>query len=270
MSAQKSEPDWRKGELAARLVLLEEGYEHLADVNLDDFAQLRGVTVRDLALTGCEGRLVRRGKTAILSVSSSINLPTRRRFVIAHELGHFELHEHLSNLDLVQCDAAVISQRYNLGPEKEANVFAAELLMPHAVWSKMVDVPEPSLEVVGRLANRFQVSLTAAAIRFCKLTNDRCCCVFVRNGIVNWVVPSNTFGYWIDDGVKALPQSLAHNFFRKRSVPDEPQFVASSAWLDKAESGLQEIQEDLRKIADDASLSLLWIPSEPRGEEDDG
>lgn len=54
--------------------------------------------------------------------------PTRQRFTIAHELGHLALHQDHGNI--VDFRNSIFN--YNLSNEKEieANVFAAELLMP--------------------------------------------------------------------------------------------------------------------------------------------
>ncbi len=60
--------------------------------------------------------------------------PPRRRFTIAHELGHWRLHRHAD--DGVYCRASAIdadddADRPPLPPrEEEANTFAAALLMP--------------------------------------------------------------------------------------------------------------------------------------------
>ena len=60
--------------------------------------------------------------------------PARRRFTIAHELGHWRLHRHGD--EAVYCrssvvDSDVVSARPALpAPEEEANAFAAAVLMP--------------------------------------------------------------------------------------------------------------------------------------------
>jgi len=124
----------------------------------------------------------------------------------------------------------------------------------------MVDVPEPSLEVsagsrtVFRSASQQLPPLLQADKRplLLHLRQER---------IVNWSRKQN-LRYWIDDGVKACPD-LAHNFFRKRSVPDEPQ-LSESAWLDKPRVASGD-PRDLRKIADDASLSFSGSPPNREG-----
>jgi IrrE N-terminal-like domain len=60
--------------------------------------------------------------------------PPRRRFTIAHELGHWQLHRHGG--DGVYCRSSVVDTDDTEGsaslaePEEEANAFAAAVLMP--------------------------------------------------------------------------------------------------------------------------------------------
>lgn len=184
--------DVARGERAARAVLSELGIAHPTETLVDNIAYLRGALVRDVPLHGAQGRLVRLGRQATISVSTSVTYPPRRRFVIAHELGHLEIHRHVNQLEA--CDESKISELYDLGTEREANAFASELLMPTALWSRRVDVQRPTLELVSTLADEFQVSFLAAAIRFVKLCPERCCAVLSQRGRVGWAAYGPEFG----------------------------------------------------------------------------
>lgn len=62
----------------------------------------------------------------ILGVNA-LHHPNRRRFTIAHELGHYFLHRHLGDFE----DTILFRKDKQLNPrEFEANEFAARLLMP--------------------------------------------------------------------------------------------------------------------------------------------
>lgn len=94
--------------------------------------------------------------------------PVRKRFTIAHELGHFFLHlaggegEFIDDADNfripVEPDAAWTKERRE---EWEANVFAAALLMDEALVRKVW----PEIRDVEGMARWFQVSQQAMAIR---------------------------------------------------------------------------------------------------------
>lgn len=254
--------DVARGEHAARVVLSELGIAHPTEVALDNIAYLRGALVVDMPLRGAQGRLLRLGTNATISVSSSIAYPQRRRFVIAHELGHLEIHRHVNQLEA--CDESKINELYDMGTEREANAFAGELLMPTALWRKRTDVRRPNLEVVAALADEFQVSFTAAAIRFVKLCPERCCVVFSQRGRVYWAAYSPDFGYRIEQRVKLDSYTLASDYFIKGNVTNRPETVSASAWINGPRIRSDEVlTEHCRPLPSlEAVLSLLWIPSD--------
>jgi Zn-dependent peptidase ImmA (M78 family) len=85
----------------------------------------------------------------------------RRRFTIAHEIGHFVLHPERQRAER---GGAVNSGMRS--QEREADRFAAELLMPeHLVRHAVVQVGAD----VGRLAERFEVSEAAMRVRLSRL-----------------------------------------------------------------------------------------------------
>ncbi|MGD0991728.1 MAG: ImmA/IrrE family metallo-endopeptidase [Gemmatimonadales bacterium] len=80
---------------------------------------------------GCSGVLVRTGKTAQIGVQFHHH-PNRQRFTIAHELGHYCLHEGGTYVDR-STTARFRKDESGSGTEieeREANQFAAALLMP--------------------------------------------------------------------------------------------------------------------------------------------
>src|SRR5206468_12398306 len=91
----------------------------------------------------------------------------RQRFTLAHEFGHLVMrhHEHpvrdLSFLNQRHRDPEVIAWEPADPMEVEANQFAAELLMPAALFRK--DWEKNSNP--GRLAARYEVSVEAARWR---------------------------------------------------------------------------------------------------------
>jgi Zn-dependent peptidase ImmA (M78 family) len=98
--------------------------------------------------------------------------PVRRRFTIAHELGHYELHRTQSEL-FVDKKTLYRNQDSSTGEfkkEKEANAFAAAILMPKFLIDREVNklgyVNEAS---VKKLADAFKVSQQAMTIRLTKL-----------------------------------------------------------------------------------------------------
>src|SRR5690242_12696625 len=60
---------------------------------VEDIAMDNGVLCLEAELTGCLARLVRKGKSGIIRTKAGIREEGRKRFAIAHELGHWFLHE---------------------------------------------------------------------------------------------------------------------------------------------------------------------------------
>lgn len=113
----------------------------------------------------------------IIGVNSNHH-PNRQRFTVAHELGHLLLHEgeavHIDRVDRgfqINRRSQQSSQGIDI-QEKEANLFAAELLMPVRFLDTdlaelgIVDLLESEGEgSLHRLAQRYQVSPQALTFR---------------------------------------------------------------------------------------------------------
>lgn len=87
--------------------------------------------------------------------------PNRQRFTVAHEIGHFVLHRQKAEMDGgIQDDEFY---RALSGPlERQANQFAADLLMP---WPLVRQLQAQGVVALPDLARRLQVSRQALAIR---------------------------------------------------------------------------------------------------------
>jgi Zn-dependent peptidase ImmA (M78 family) len=119
------------------------------------------------------GLLYRTAGTAPVIGVNSNNPKVRQRFTIAHELGHLSLHdghdlilERLIRLNFRDATSSTASDE----EEIEANHFAAELLMPHDFLRNSLGIllqgrPLSDLELVRRLARRFEVSQPAMEYR---------------------------------------------------------------------------------------------------------
>lgn len=97
----------------------------------------------------------------------------RQRFTIAHELGHFLLHEgitnHVDRSYRVNFRSAESSQATNV-EEIEANYFAASILMPkHMLDARNAEEALDNDAMVGALAREFHVSRLAMSLRLANL-----------------------------------------------------------------------------------------------------
>jgi Zn-dependent peptidase ImmA (M78 family) len=150
-----------------------------APIPVEEIARGEGaeVTVRHFN-NEVSGILLRNGSQVIIGVERD-QPPTRKRFTVAHELGHLMLHEGQE----VRVDTAF---RINLrSPESstaedveeiESNAFAAALLMPETfikqdVKSFILDIDDAAQ--IEALARRYQVSAQAMTLRLVNLLARR-------------------------------------------------------------------------------------------------
>jgi Zn-dependent peptidase ImmA (M78 family) len=135
-------------------------------------AKKEGLDIRLEPLqSNLSGFLYRHQNQAIIG-ANSLQARARQRFTIAHELGHFLLHEdeqlHVDRSPYFRLRSDLASQGVD-SAEIEANRFAAELLMPRAMVDSDLKAPDPvdvlDDEFVARLARRYGVSTQAMTLR---------------------------------------------------------------------------------------------------------
>lgn len=125
-----------------------------------------GVSIRESPLDGCDGWCLTVDNRSIIRINSNQSLG-RKRFTLAHELGH-----------LILGVPSVVGETYeemlssNSAEERRVNDLASELLMPRSVVQSAL----PEVTVVAgdlkKLAKRANVSDLAATIRVCNLATE--------------------------------------------------------------------------------------------------
>lgn len=120
--------------------------------------------------------------------NNSMQSKGRINYTLAHELGHYLLHR-LDYPGGIECgEQDMVRWDSTFGQiEHEANVFAANLLMPLDDYRKQID-PKIAidLDMIGHCADRYEVSLIAAVLRWIEYT-ERCAVLVVsRDGFILW------------------------------------------------------------------------------------
>lgn len=144
-------------------------------VRIERIARDLGIEIRSGDLGDVSGLLVRKGEAAIIGVNST-QMRQRQRFTIAHELGHFLLHEglehHVDHDYRINFRSDLSSKATNVD-EIEANFFAASILMPKQFLDELaaheaIADDEKSAE----LAKLFDVSRHAMSLRLANLYEE--------------------------------------------------------------------------------------------------
>lgn len=145
-------------------------------IKIEEIARMRGIKVMPYPLgDDVSGLLAIQDGEATIGYNQ--NEPkVRKRFTIAHELGHYELHRDKSDL-FVDKQFIYRSEQSGNTPinqmmEQEANAFASAILMPTDQLRKAVRESNLDLvneEAIKELAKKFEVSTTAMSIRISSL-----------------------------------------------------------------------------------------------------
>jgi hypothetical protein len=90
--ASREEREWWP-RLKAREIVKNLKISHPSELSIEDIAWTQGALVKEGGLSGCDARLVHTPgvSPAILRVRKHLSPPGKRRFAIAHELGHLKL-----------------------------------------------------------------------------------------------------------------------------------------------------------------------------------
>lgn len=122
------------------------------------------------------GSIQKEGEKFVIYVNSK-HSPARKRFTIAHEIGHFLLHsdklETKEHIDQVRRPVLMRSKtskanKEELNMERDADEAAASILMPEAEFKKIWT----ESKTVAEIAEIFNVSESAATVRAGKLLNQ--------------------------------------------------------------------------------------------------
>lgn len=230
-----------------------------ADIDIETIVWHEGrLRVKVGGLTNSEGRLVATQRGGIIRVASKHNLG-RFRFTVAHELGHYLLHPRkIHDKDISKADLTVWNDATE---EAEANVFAAEFLMPKVLFEPHCR-GEPSIGKLQNVAKEFRTSLTATAFQFYRYTREPVAIV-LSNG---WSM--KRFFPFRDEGSPRIrfgdvsPDSAAGERLAERDQdPGRMVRVPASAWLEGFDDRPEvDIWEDSRYLKHyDLTLTILWI-----------
>ncbi len=236
------------------------------------------VAIRDLETEGFEAALV----TDLLKASGAILVAAnrsrqRRRFSIAHELGHFLIPLHLPPADgTLLCSAAHLSMQNvqhadrRRRMEAEANRFAALLLMPPpALRAALHQVRRLSLNDIVRLAARFDVSKEAMA-RACVDYSREAIAVIVaregrvlrcyrRDGLFHWIAPAS--------GQPVPAGSIGNNRLPQGTI-SAIESCEPELWLGLRDASMVAAMTE-QVLWQRSGFALILLNAELRDEEDD-
>lgn len=221
-----------RGTLCARKLLNDCGIVDPSKVSLETFIYARGAMLKVAPIDNSLGRIVFGGYKACITISSHIRQKSKRRFVAAHELGHFEMHKNRSTL-LVDNELTLLDWYRSGTHEREANCFAAELLMPTELMLSSCRGQKFSRDLLTELADRFSTSLTATAYKYQDLNLHPIAIILCQNRKIEKYYKPNDFPftYLPPYGFDVPVDTVAGDFFYKGLKSHDTEVVYASEWF---------------------------------------
>lgn len=229
-----------------------------SQIDLEAMAFDLGAEVVYRPLGGCEARLVARGDRAIISLNASSN-GGRQRFSLAHELAHW-INDRQSGLYL--CAKEDLEPKDNGAKvvEARANEFASQLILPNYLVDPRLKRQAATLDTASTLSAEFSTSLTAAAIKLVRRTNEPACLVCHSQTNLVWHRRSTRFpsDYYLRSELHEETDAF-QIVFRGTSGKSRVKTEPGNYWINHREAGRLEVTSQSVRLPDGTVLSMISV-----------
>ena len=245
--------------MTADNLIKELGISEPADIDIEAIAQYCSATIVYEKLTGCEARIVGNADRAIITVNRE-SRRGRQRFSAAHELGHWM--QDRNRVGFACTNTLFRSQWGSINPEKAANEFAADLLLPHTIFGRYSYASPITLDAVRKLAMIFETSLAATAIRLVQHGSFPAMVIYLTQGIRKWCVAGPDVPSALSPRETPSRNTIAGELLRGGNASLKPESVQADGWITHPRSEWYELMEDSVRFRDGSILTLLWWKNE--------
>jgi Zn-dependent peptidase ImmA (M78 family) len=244
---------------AAERILQSLGIKVPQEIDLDAIAWIQGAVVNYRPLDGCEARILGSARKAVISVNSR-SPERRRRFSLAHELGHW--HHHRGRV--LFCGKEDIGNFANdaLNPERQADTFASDLILPnYLLVPRIQKLKRVTLAAVREMSHEFCASLTATLLKM-TLSNQFPIMIacYSKTGRRWFERAPMIQPFWLP--VRALDRLTfaADMLFNGAAEENFPRKMPADAWFDFKGSDRFEVTEQSFLLPDEELLTVLMLP----------
>jgi len=246
---------------AAENVLKELGISEPQEIDLEAIAWHLGAPIKICRLDGCEAQITGYRGRAIIRVDCSKS-HRRRRFSIAHELGHW--HHHRNRMLVCRSDEIGSKREGVPWTERVADGYATDLMLPHYLFDPAAkQYNRMTFYTVRELADLFDTSLTATAIRLAESRVNPVVLVCHGPGGRKWFTRSPDVPTRWFPRDELDPDSFAFDLMcGNGSEQSHARLVGADAWFDRLEAERYELREHSVRVGHDEILTLLQIDDE--------
>lgn len=225
-------------------VILKEEQDLPIPVPVEDICRkLDIIEFQEMKTTGFEGGLLTDAdrSSGIILFKKDVS-EQRRRFTIAHELGHFLMPTHMpdqagrflcSRTDMQMMSAKEADRRARM--EVEANRFASLILIPPpALRLELGRLKDPDLQHIPKLARAFNVSKEAMARAYVNYHEQSVAIIVVHNERILRIYKNSTkFPFIKLDKGNLIPQgSLYHRRDHSRNIASDILECVPDLWIE--------------------------------------
>ncbi|SFJ33618.1 protein of unknown function [Sphingomonas sp. NFR04] len=233
------------------------GIERPEDIDLDAIAWELGAKIRLRQLNTCEARIVGSNGRAIITVDDRMP-PARRRFSIAHEIGHW-CHHRGRCLVCRPEDIGGASNRTPGDPERVADEYASDLILPRYILAPLLrDVPRLTLKALDEVATKFGTSRTATLRKIIDLDQHPIMMVCSGRSKRKYFRASPSIPKkWFPRDETSPESSAFEMLFAGKKGPSTPKPVRATAWFDRREASGLMLQEQSFGLPDNEVITIL-------------
>ncbi len=152
-------------------------------------------------------------------------------------------------------------QHNALSPERTADGFAADLLMPHFLFRPLSrQQTKLTFKTVSSLAETFAASQTATAIRL--IENDHTAALLVCHGLNGrkWFTRAPSVpARWFPQDVLDVESFAFGVLFGGNSDDPMPRRIGADAWFDRREAERFEVHEQTMRTGPDEVITLVLL-----------
>ena len=247
----------------ANKILQEYGITSPEKLNLEEIANAEYLIVEESDLSNHLGRINFAGDYGLIKIDNKIKESGQKRFTIAHEMGHYFNERENNFFKTYKCTAEdLLSLKINKRREADANEFASEILLPRPWFSEFIKKRKIDFEIIKEIAVRFNVSLTAAAIRYVEIGKFPVALIMSTDGKVKWSTTSQYFpNTWIPRGYAVRKDAAAYDYFNGKETQTCVDLVQASVWFGEDLRTREEVYYNEQNIVMknyNSVLTLLW------------
>lgn len=233
------------------------GVSSPSEIDVEAIAWAVGAKVREGTLKSCEARIIGFQNRAIITVQRGGDV-RRKRFSIAHELGHWEHHRGQSSI----CRASDIGNPAGLmnSVERQADRYAADLLMPGYLFRESVQRHRgPSVDAIDALAAEYDTSRLATALRCIDLAGWPCMLVCHGPRGRKWFRRASSVSDRLFPKGELDAESSAMSVLFGGAEKSRPKQIRPNAWFNHRDAADMRVTEQSFKAFGGDVLTLLTI-----------